>query len=359
MDALNLSSGMGKRGPAAVAEAAAATAAAPGAATALPGPLRTRAPGRTRPTRRFSHQRSASVARVLGKRRAQALTCCPAGLLPAKAPARPGALAPAVLGPPSGRPAAMSRWSPRRLRAAPRAPAPAASSRPPRPPRTAHELTRWPVQRWPARAPLLRLLSERPARAHWLGRVLSSPFRRPRLPPSFLLCPPSPGEPRPSPAAEGRPRVRRAELAVGRARAGPGPRNPALHLWSLGAPTGRVAPALSAARVSGWRGGGPPGRGPRRLRTRLTAGCLCPTPRPCCGRRPQPGVQPSVPPGLGLVATVPAPGLTARWGRNDAVGSPVQVHPVKALHRPRGSRRGDPQYPSPAVRSPNGVTLNL
>lgn len=64
------------------------------------------------------------------------------------------------------------------------------------------------MQSWPARAPLLRLLSERPAGAHWLSRVLSSPFRRPRLPPSFLLCPPSPGEPRPSPAAEGRPRAR-------------------------------------------------------------------------------------------------------------------------------------------------------
>ncbi|XP_049980608.1 translation initiation factor IF-2-like [Alexandromys fortis] len=356
MDALNLSSGMGKRGPAAVAEAAAATAAAPGAATALPGPLCTQAPGRTRPPRRFSHQRSASLARVLGERRAPALTCCPAGLLPAKAPARPGALAPAVLGPPSGRPAAMSRWSPRRLRAAPRAPAPAASSRPPRPPRTAHELTRWPVQSWPARAPLLRLLSERPARAHWLGRVLSSPFRRPRLPPSFLLCPPNPGEPRPSPAEEGRPRVRRAELAVGRAWAGPESRNPALRLWSLGAPTGRVAPALAAARVSGWRGGGPPGRGPQAPED--TAHSRLPLPHPAAQLRSTASARRAA-----LSSSRVGVGChsSRAWprGRNGAAGSPVQVHPVKALHRPRGSWRGDPQYPSPAVRSPNGVALNF
>lgn len=166
----------------------------------------------------------------------------------------------------------------------------------------AHGLTRRPVQSWPARAPLLRLQSERPARAHWLGRVLSSPFRRPRLPPSFLLCPPSPGEPRPSPAAEGGPP--RAEPSWAWAAAGRG-RGPGTPRCAGGAEEprrgGRVARALPAARVSAGRRGGPPGldQGPPGcLRTRFRAACLCPTPRarPWCGRRPQPGGQPSVPP---------------------------------------------------------------
>lgn len=143
----------------------------------------------------------------------------------------------------------------------------------------------------PARAPLLRfpLLAPGPCALTGPGPLLPLP---PPAAPSLL--PPLPAEPR---RAQAEPSSG-AELGVGRGRAGPGARNPALRLWNVGAPTGRVARALQGAGVSWWRGCGPPGHwsgapwclSPEQLR----AGCLCRTPRPWCGRRPQPMVHPRV-----------------------------------------------------------------
>ncbi|XP_030108839.1 uncharacterized protein Gm53243 [Mus musculus] len=143
----------------------------------------------------------------------------------------------------------------------------------------------------PARAPLLRFPLLAPGRCALTGPGPLLPLPLPAAP---SLLPPLPAEPR---RAQAEPSSG-AELGVGRGRAGPGARNPALRLWSGGAPTGRVARAPQGAWVSEWRGCGPPGHwsgtpwclSPEQFR----AGCLCPTPRPWCGRRPQPMIYPRV-----------------------------------------------------------------